>query len=111
MTAEVLEKVTALIRAVADLANVLGSGVFSLLVIVVAALIVGVPWYSERQRNKRADLVVEHKEKEIQRLAEDNRRYRDVYLKRLGFPEPSLAADAEDSKRAAEERKKKGKTT
>ena len=78
MTAEVLEKVTALIRAVADLANVLGSGVFSLLVIVVAALIVGVPLYSERQRNKRADLVVEHKEKEIQRLAEDNRRYRDV---------------------------------
>lgn len=80
---------------------------FGLIVISVTALVFGVPAWREHLRNKRADIVVENKEKEVERLAADNRRYREVYLAKMGVPQEVLALDRQDSIDASAERSRK----
>lgn len=96
---------TDLVNALTRLIQTIGAGWFSLILLLAALLFVVLPWIREHQRNKRVDIVIEHKEREVLRLSEDNRKYREVYLAKLGFPPDALAGDAEDSRAAKAERK------
>lgn len=108
MSPELVKALTDLVLALTGLAKVTGNGWFAFIVLGLAALLVGVPWYREHKRNQRVDIVIKHKEEEVLRLAEDNRRYREVYLAKLGFPAEALAQDAVDSKSAKDEPARKG---
>jgi len=101
---EAINALANLVNAVRQLATAMGSGWFAVTTIGVALVIFGVPAFRENLRSKRADIVVENKEKEVERLAEDNRRYREVYLTRLGVPAGIMKMDREDSRAAARER-------
>lgn len=82
----------------------MGRGYFALCLIVVVAGYVGFSVWRDRRRASHALLIVEHKEKEIERLAEDNRRYREVYLGIIGAPPALLRHDATDAENARAER-------
>jgi hypothetical protein len=107
MSQDVVKSLTELILAFAQLARVTGTGWFAVIVLGGTGLTVGVPWLREHLRNQRVDIVIQHKEQEVLRLAEDNRKYREVYLARLEVPPAALAHDSEDSKTAKAESGKK----
>src|SRR5881628_2163583 len=86
MDEKTIHAITGLVEALTGLVRILGAWPFVAVLLLGAALFVALPWLREHSRNKRLDLVIEHKEKEIQRLVEDNRRYREVYLTSLGYP-------------------------
>lgn len=104
MSPELVNALTGLIDALRKLIQVTGTGGFAVIVIVAALLFVGVPWLREFYRNKKVDIVIEHKEREIERLAADNHMYRDTYLVKTGFPGEVLKGDAQDSKAAGAKR-------
>jgi hypothetical protein len=104
MSPETIEALTGLVQALAHLVEVMGAWPFGIVVIALAAIVLGVPTWREHLRNKRAMEIVNHKEREVERLAADNRRYREVYLARLGVPDALLQADRADSEKASKER-------
>src|SRR5262245_2187214 len=103
LSTETVNALTDLVRALTRLAEVLGAGNLSIILLILGVVFVGFPWLREHQRNRRVDIVIQHKEQEVLRLSEDNRRYREVYLAKLGFPAETLEADSRDSKAAKAE--------
>lgn len=101
-----IQAITALLVALKDLIRTMGVGWFSACFIFVVGALVAWSMWRDRRRAKHALLIVEHKEREIERLAEDNRRYREVYLAKLGVPPALLSADSADSLKARQERAK-----
>jgi hypothetical protein len=102
--AETIKALTALAEAFRQLVVAMGAWPTAIVTLGVVGLLVVVPGVREHFRNKRADMVVEHKEREIERLAEDNRLYRTAYLKQVGVPDRVLQLDERDSSAAAAER-------
>jgi hypothetical protein len=103
---ETLKAFALLIDALRALIHEMGTGPFCLVMIAVVAGFVGFSMWRDKRRASHSLQIVEHKEKEIERLAEDNRRYREVYLAKLGAPPELLEQDRQDSISATQERKK-----
>ena len=105
MEPEQVEKVTDLVNAVSELAKVVGGGWLAVMVVGVVSVLAGWSLLRNRAKEKSINKIVEEKEKEIERLADDNRRYREVYLSKMGVPPEILKADREDSLAVGDERK------
>lgn len=107
MKPETLHELAGLVTALVEFVRVLGSGWFALILISLAVLYFVRSFLAERARERRSTRIVDEKNKEIDRLAADNRRYREVYLERLGVPREVIDADRKDSELARKERGQK----
>jgi hypothetical protein len=105
VNSKTIEAITGLLNALRLLIHEMGVWPFCTVVIGTVGGMVGFSMWRDRRRALHALLIVEHKEKEIERLAEDNRRYREVYLLKMGVPQDVLRQDSLDSESANQERK------
>ncbi len=81
-----------IINAVINLYEVLGLRDTIVLVILLYILTFISSIWKDHQVSKRYSDLKKHMELEIERLADDNRRYRDIYLARMGLSKEEITS-------------------
>ncbi len=82
-----MEELTELLLAFRDIPVTNETLLFAFIVVVG---ILGCKFFDDRKQRKYYDDMKAEKNKEIERLADDNRRYRDVYLKSIGMTQEQV---------------------
>lgn len=83
-----------LVQAISQLVTNLNDKVIIIIAIVIAVYLLIKTKIDNKNKRHYFDAMIKEKNKEIERLADENRRYREVYLPKVGLP-------VEDMKKAS----------
>lgn len=75
-----------LLNAVANLIANLNDKVIVIIAIIIAVFLLIKNWFDNKNKKYYFDAMLKEKNREIERLADENRRYREVYLPKVGLP-------------------------
>lgn len=75
-----------LLNAVANLIANLNDKVIVIIAIIIAVFLLIKNWFDNKNKKYYFDAMLKEKNREIEWLADENRRYREVYLPKVGLP-------------------------